>query len=115
GLLKEKARPLVCVEPDESLFNAIRTLLTLNLLVEARISALPIVDKKNKVIDVYAKFDVIHLAADKMYQDLDITIKKALEFRHQSERVVKCTMNETLHTILERIVQAEIFLQNNIN
>lgn len=63
-----------------------------------------------------------------MYQDLDITIKKALEFRHQSERVVKCTMNETLHTILERIVQAEviflllfaidlmeIFLQNNIN
>lgn len=43
-----------------------------------------------------------------MYQDLDITIKKALEFRHQSERVVKCTMNETLHTILERIVQAEV-------
>ena len=43
-----------------------------------------------------------------MYQDLDIPIKKALEFRHQSERVVKCTMNETLHTIFERIVQAEV-------
>ena len=31
----------------------------LTMLIERRISALPIVDKKNKVIDVYAKFDVI--------------------------------------------------------
>lgn len=31
----------------------------LTAMVERRISALPIVDKKNKVIDVYAKFDVI--------------------------------------------------------
>ncbi|KAI7690883.1 hypothetical protein SSS_02833 [Sarcoptes scabiei] len=177
-MLKEKARQLVSVEPDESLFNAIQMLLhnkvhrlpvidrdtgnvlyilthkrilkflflfyynrlpmpsylqktlkelnigtyenimtatpdtplidALTMLVEKRISALPIVDKKFKVIDVYAKFDVIHLAADKMYQNLDITIAKALEFRNQSECVIKCTMNETLHAILERIVQAEV-------
>lgn len=31
----------------------------ITMMVERRISALPIVDKKNKVIDVYAKFDVI--------------------------------------------------------
>lgn len=43
-----------------------------------------------------------------MYQNLDITIAKALEFRNQSECVIKCTMNETLHAILERIVQAEV-------
>ena len=32
---------------------------TLNLMVDKRVSALPIVDKKNKVVEVYAKFDVI--------------------------------------------------------
>ena len=32
---------------------------TLNLMVDRRVSALPIVDKKNKVVEVYAKFDVI--------------------------------------------------------
>lgn len=32
---------------------------TLNLMVDKRVSALPIVDKKNKVVEVFAKFDVI--------------------------------------------------------
>ena len=49
-----------------------------------------------------------HLAADKAYQNLDITVKKALEYRAQSERIVKCTMNDSLHTVLEKIVQAEV-------
>ena len=31
----------------------------INLFVEKRISALPIVDDKNRVVDIYAKFDVI--------------------------------------------------------
>ena len=43
-----------------------------------------------------------------MYQNLDITVKKALEYRAQSERIVKCTLNDTLHSVLERIVQAEV-------
>ena len=31
----------------------------LHMFVENRVSALPIVDDKNRVIDIYAKFDVI--------------------------------------------------------
>ena len=31
----------------------------LNMMIDKRVSALPIVDKKNKVVEVYAKFDVI--------------------------------------------------------
>lgn len=31
----------------------------LNMMVDKRVSALPIVDKKHKVVEVYAKFDVI--------------------------------------------------------
>ena len=53
---------------------------------------------------------VQHLAADKTYNNLDITVKKALEHRNQSERVIKCTMNDTLHQILEKIVQSEVWL-----
>jgi len=39
--------------PDTPLISAI------NLFVGRRISALPIVDAENRVIDIYAKFDVI--------------------------------------------------------
>lgn len=31
----------------------------LNIMVERRVSALPVVDEKNKVTDIYSKFDVI--------------------------------------------------------
>lgn len=43
-----------------------------------------------------------------MYQNLDITVQKALEYRNTCESVVKCTLSDTLHCILERIVQAEV-------
>lgn len=33
------------------------------------------------VVDIYARFDVINLAAEKTYNNLDITVKKALEHR----------------------------------
>lgn len=54
-----------------------------------------------------------HLATDKTYQNLDITVKKALEYRARNENVVKCTMNDTLHCILERIVKAEVIVPFN--
>ena len=39
--------------PDTPLITA------LNIFVERRISALPILDKQSRVVDIYAKFDVI--------------------------------------------------------
>lgn len=107
---------------------------------ERRVSALPVVDEKGKVIDVYAKFDVIvspdpplfltsrikasshshhllclslslpqNLAAEKSYNNLDITIKKALEYRNAFfEGVVKCTQDETLSQVVEKVVKAEV-------
>lgn len=38
---------------DTSVYDA------LNMFVEHRISALPVVDDEGKVVDIYAKFDVI--------------------------------------------------------
>ncbi|XP_035229071.1 5'-AMP-activated protein kinase subunit gamma-1-like [Stegodyphus dumicola] len=81
----------------------------LNEFVDRRVSALPVVDDQGKVVDIYAKFDVINLAAEKTYNNLDITVKKALEHRDQYfEGVLKCTLNDTFSAVLERIVKAEV-------
>lgn len=75
---------------------------------ERRVSALPVVDDNGKVIDIYAKFDVINLAAEKTYNNLDMTIKKALEYRDLFEGVVKCTPNDSVSLVVEKIVVAGV-------
>ncbi|GFY78445.1 5'-AMP-activated protein kinase subunit gamma-2 [Trichonephila inaurata madagascariensis] len=70
----------------------------LNEFIERRVSALPVVDDNGK-----------NLAAEKTYNNLDITVKKALEHRDQYfEGVLKCTLNETFAAVLGRIVKAEV-------
>ncbi|XP_063075719.1 5'-AMP-activated protein kinase subunit gamma-1-like isoform X2 [Engraulis encrasicolus] len=81
----------------------------LSLFVERRVSALPVVDESGKVVDIYSKFDVINLAAEKTYNNLDVTVTQALRHRSQYfEGVVKCNSDETLDTIVDRIVKAEV-------
>lgn len=48
----------------------------LTKFLERRVSALPIVDNDNRLLDIYARFDVINLAAEKTYNNLDITLKQ---------------------------------------
>ncbi|CAF1214514.1 unnamed protein product [Rotaria sp. Silwood1] len=81
----------------------------LNQFVKYRISALPVVDNQRKLVNIYSKFDVIGLAADKTYTNLNMTIKEALSYRKERlETVAKCYKNETLATCMERIVKAEV-------
>ncbi|XP_022237626.1 5'-AMP-activated protein kinase subunit gamma-1-like isoform X2 [Limulus polyphemus] len=81
----------------------------LNQFIERRVSALPIINEQKKVVDIYAKFDVIHLAAEKAYNNLDITVKKALEHRDQwFEGVLKCKADDTLGYVVETLVKAEV-------
>ncbi|XP_038554057.1 5'-AMP-activated protein kinase subunit gamma-1-like isoform X1 [Micropterus salmoides] len=81
----------------------------LNIFVERRVSALPVVDESGKVVDIYSKFDVINLAAEKTYNNLDITVTQALKHRCQYfEGVMKCHKMETMETIVDRIVKAEV-------
>lgn len=50
-----------------------------------------------------------NLAAEKTYNDLDVSLRKANEHRNAwFEGVRKCTVNESLFTIMERIVRAEV-------
>jgi len=61
------------------------------------------------LVDIYAKFDVINLAAEKTYNDLDVSLKKANEHRNKwFEGVHRCKLDETLFAIMEKIVRAEV-------
>lgn len=50
-----------------------------------------------------------NLAAEKTYNDLDVSLRKANEHRNAwFEGVQKCNLDETLYVIMERIVRAEV-------
>uniref|UniRef100_A0A1A9WRS7 CBS domain-containing protein n=1 Tax=Glossina brevipalpis TaxID=37001 RepID=A0A1A9WRS7_9MUSC len=64
----------------------------LKKFIERRVSALP-----------------LNLAAEKTYNDLDVSLRKANEHRNEwFEGVQCCNLDESLYTILERIVRAEV-------
>ncbi|XP_047185905.1 5'-AMP-activated protein kinase subunit gamma-2-like isoform X3 [Scophthalmus maximus] len=91
------------IHPDTPLITA------LSVFTHRRVSALPVVDHHGKVVDIYSKFDVINLAVEKTYNNLDLTVTQALRHRSQYfEGVMKCHRLETLETIVDRIVQAEV-------
>ena len=49
------------------------------------------------VVDVYAKHDVINLAREGTYQDLDVSVVEALQHRQAGfEGVQTCTTQDTL-------------------
>ncbi|XP_061660474.1 5'-AMP-activated protein kinase subunit gamma-2-like isoform X2 [Syngnathoides biaculeatus] len=91
------------IHPDTPLIAA------LSVFRRRRVSALPVVNHHGQVVDIYSKFDVINLAAEKTYDDLDVTVTQALRHRSQHfEGVMKCNKMETLETIVDRIVKAEV-------
>ncbi|XP_049605328.1 5'-AMP-activated protein kinase subunit gamma-2 isoform X1 [Syngnathus scovelli] len=91
------------IHPDTPLITA------LSVFTHRRVSALPVVNHQGQVVDIYSKFDVINLAAEKTYNDLDVTVTQALQHRSQYfEGVLKCNKMETLETIVDRIVKAEV-------
>lgn len=80
-----------------------------HIFADKRVSALPVVDNRGVVVDIYARFDVINLAAEKTYNNLDVTVKKALEHRAEGfEGVHRCYLDETLHTIIDRLTDAGV-------
>ncbi|EFN79558.1 5'-AMP-activated protein kinase subunit gamma-2 [Harpegnathos saltator] len=84
-------------------------ILALKKFVERRVSALPIVDTDGKLVNIYSKFDVINLAAEKTYNNLDVSLREANEHRNEwFEGVQSCKLDETLFAIMERIVRAEV-------
>ncbi|GFS03786.1 5'-AMP-activated protein kinase subunit gamma-1 [Elysia marginata] len=120
--LKELPKPLFMDKPLRDLgIGTFKNVITataetplieaLNMFVEHRISALPVVDDSGQVTSIYAKFDVINLAADKSYNNLDITLGEAIKQRQggeQSDRVATCFCKDTVRCVMEKIVKAEV-------
>ncbi|XP_078408785.1 5'-AMP-activated protein kinase subunit gamma-1-like isoform X3 [Cetorhinus maximus] len=81
----------------------------LGIFVARRVSALPVVNSLGKVVNLYSRFDAINLAAQKAYNNLDVTVKESLQQRwHCFENVLKCYAHETLEVIIERLVKNEV-------
>ncbi|KAM9820370.1 LOW QUALITY PROTEIN: 5'-AMP-activated protein kinase subunit gamma-1 [Neosynchiropus ocellatus] len=96
-------RNIATVLQTASLYDA------LSIFVDRRVSALPVVDERGKVVALYSRFDVINLAAQKTYSNLDISMREAVARRTCFvEGVIKCYPDETLDVIIERIVSAEV-------
>ncbi|XP_028280560.1 5'-AMP-activated protein kinase subunit gamma-1 isoform X2 [Parambassis ranga] len=96
-------RNIATVQQTASLYDA------LSIFVERRVSALPVVNEQGKVMALYSRFDVINLAAQKTYNNLDMTMEEAIRRRSCCvEGVIKCYPDETLETIIDRIVSAEV-------
>ena len=66
----------------------------LNKFVNEGVSALPIVDEEGRLTNIYTKFDVINLAAEKSYDDLEITLKEATKHKVYFDGIHFCRGKE---------------------
>lgn len=82
----------------------------LNLFAAKRVSALPVVNEKGVVVDVYAKFDVMNLARERAYNNLDIPIKVAMEKKtvEYTQGLQTCSRNDSLRSVIQQIAKAKV-------
>ncbi|CAG08201.1 unnamed protein product, partial [Tetraodon nigroviridis] len=86
-------RQVATVQESASVYDA------LMIFVERRVSALPVVNKEG----------TLNLAAQKTYNNLNMTMREAIASRACCvEGVLKCYRHETLETIIDRIAKAEV-------
>lgn len=94
---------IVTVQPDTPIIEA------LDLFVEKRVSALPVVDSNGVLVDVYAKFDVMSLARESAYTNLHISIKDALAHRVKHvEGLHTCYATDSLRSIVDQLVRSRV-------
>ncbi|XP_038720704.1 sucrose nonfermenting 4-like protein isoform X1 [Tripterygium wilfordii] len=101
-------RPLATLKPSASLSSA------LNLLIQAQVSSIPIVDENDSLLDIYCRTDITALAKDKVYTHINLnemTIHQALQLGQDShtlyelrnQRCQMCLRSDSLHKVMERL------------
>ncbi|KNC46566.1 5'-AMP-activated protein kinase gamma-1 subunit [Thecamonas trahens ATCC 50062] len=78
-------------------------IVVLNIFFERRISAIPIIDATGVVIDVYSKSDVYDLARAQAYDNLDISVHEALQYRLRTPSVHTCSKHDSLASVIDTI------------
>ncbi|KAG9132788.1 hypothetical protein Leryth_014061 [Lithospermum erythrorhizon] len=101
-------QPLAMLRPSASLGAA------LNLLVQAQVSAIPIVDDNDSLLDIYSRSDITALAKDKIYTHIkleEMTIHQALQLGEEpsssyglgNQRCHMCLRSDPLYKVMERL------------
>ncbi|XP_027797664.2 5'-AMP-activated protein kinase subunit gamma-3 [Marmota flaviventris] len=84
-------------------------LTALDIFVDRRVSALPVINESGQVVGLYSRFDVIHLAAQKTYNHLDMSVGEALRQRTLClEGVLSCQPHESLGEVIDRIAREQV-------
>lgn len=103
-------RTLAMLRPSASLSAA------LNLLIQAQISSIPVVDDNDSLLDIYSRSDITSLARDKIYTHINLeetSIHQALQYRDDpfssygssTQRCFMCLRSDPLIKVLERLAQ----------
>ncbi|XP_027590572.1 5'-AMP-activated protein kinase subunit gamma-3 [Pipra filicauda] len=81
----------------------------LEIFVDRCVSALPVINDAGQVVGLYSRFDVIHLAAQKTYNNLDISVREALRQRSIClEGVITCYPHEHMEDIIDRFAKEQV-------
>ncbi|XP_020227809.1 sucrose nonfermenting 4-like protein [Cajanus cajan] len=105
---ESNCRPLAMLRPSASLTSA------LNLLVQAQVSSIPIVDDSDSLLDIYCRSDITALAKDRAYTHINLdemTVHQALQlgqesynpYELRSQRCQMCLRTDSLHKVMERL------------
>ncbi|KAG2224414.1 hypothetical protein INT45_002953 [Circinella minor] len=82
----------------------------INIFVDKKISAVPIIDENGVVLNVYETVDVMSIARSGRYNELDIPVGEALEARPKDyPGVHTCTLNDTLYSIFQTIRKQRVY------
>ncbi|KAG4126640.1 hypothetical protein ERO13_D10G169100v2 [Gossypium hirsutum] len=104
---ESSSRPFAMLRPTASLSSA------LNMLVQARVSSIPIVDDNDSLLDIYSRSDITALAKGRAYTHNlnEMTIYQALQlgqdsntpYEMRSQRCQMCLRTDTLLKVMEQL------------
>ncbi|MBA0841275.1 hypothetical protein Goarm_003774, partial [Gossypium armourianum] len=104
---ESSSQPFAMLRPTASLSSA------LNMLVQARVSSIPIVDDNDSLLDIYSRSDITALAKGRAYTHNlnEMTIYQALQlgqdsntpYEMRSQRCQMCLRTDTLLKVMEQL------------
>ncbi|XWS53646.1 hypothetical protein CRYUN_Cryun10bG0018700 [Craigia yunnanensis] len=104
---ESSSRPFVMLRPTASLSSA------LNMLVQAQVSSIPIVDDNDSLLDIYCRSDITVLAKGRAYTHNlnEMTVYQAMQlgqdsntpYETRSQRCQMCLRTDTLLKVMEQL------------
>lgn len=106
---ESNGRPLAMLRPNAPLNSA------LSLLVQARVSSIPIVDDNDSLVDTYSRSDITALAKDRTYAQIrldEMSVQQALQLGQDptsssayfnAQRCQMCLRSDPLQKVMERL------------